>query len=87
MLVASSNCNKVDSVAYVLLRAYVTVRYHATCVTIAGRLYHFVGNQNSLNISSGLGYLFFGQPISDSNIDNENKRLDSVILDYIFEVS
>jgi hypothetical protein len=57
-----------------------------SCVTIAGRLYHFVGNQNSLNLSSGLGYLFFGQPISDSNGDNDNNRLDSGILDYIFEV-
>jgi hypothetical protein len=38
-----------------------------SCVTVAGRLYHFVGDQNSLNLSSGLGYLFFGQPSLDSN--------------------
>jgi hypothetical protein len=56
-------------------------------VTIAGRLYHFLGNQNSLNISSGLGYLFFGQPISDSIGANENNRLDPAILDDIFDVS
>jgi hypothetical protein len=56
-------------------------------VTIAGRLYHFLGVQNALNMSSGLGYLFFGQPISDSIGDNGQNRLDPGILDSIFDVS
>jgi hypothetical protein len=56
-------------------------------VTISGRLYHFIGQQSSLNVSSGIGAIFFDQPSRIAEDSSLSNKLDSEVLQIAYEVN
>jgi hypothetical protein len=58
-----------------------------SAVTISGRLYHFIGKQSSLNVSSGIGAIFFDQPSRVAEDSSLSNKLDPQVLQIAYEVN